>query len=118
MLSWFRQIDSAKTIGEVLSIARDYIATWTPEELARLPQPCRPGRMRDEADLEHLHGILVEEYRHNRSAGEDLAALQRLTSFVVRASVRVAQLHSDAPGTGGGDDLPRPHKRSGAPRER
>lgn len=107
MLNWFRQIDSAQSLAEVLSIARDYIATWTPEELARLPVECRPGRVRDEADLEELHSTLVEEYRRSRLASEELAALQRLTSFMVRASVRIAQLQDDSEGN---DDLPPPSR--------
>lgn len=97
MLSWFRQIDRARSAAEVLAIARDYIATWTPEELARLPAECRPGRIRDETDLEELHSVLVDEYRRSRLGIDELAALQRLTSFMVRSSVRLAQLsHGDS----------------------
>lgn len=114
MLSWFRQIDGARSVSEVLSIARDYIATWTPEELARLPAECRPGRIRDETDLEQLHSVLVEEYRRNRLPTEDLAALQRLTSFMVRSSVRLAQLHHESTP----DVPPPPPRRDAAARER
>ena len=96
MLSWFRQIDDAKTLGEVVAVARDYFATWRPEELGRLPEACRPGRIRDERDLEDLHAALVEEYRTDRLEGEARNALQRLTSFMVRAAVRIAQLRGDS----------------------
>ena len=92
MLAWFRQIDDSKTIGEVLSVARDYLATWSPAELKNIPEGCRPGRIRDESDLEELHALLVEEYRLDRLQGEELRALQRLTSFMVRASIRIAEL--------------------------
>jgi hypothetical protein len=91
MLHWFRQIDSASSAGEIVAIARDYLATWTPRELAKLPRDCRPGRVKSAGDIEQLHACLVEEYRQNRLAGEELSALQRLTSFIVRASVRLAQ---------------------------
>ncbi|HET7732091.1 MAG TPA: hypothetical protein VFK48_18860, partial [Usitatibacter sp.] len=95
---WFRQIDDASSAREVVAIARDYLATWTPNDLAKLPRECRPGRVKSPGDIEQLHGCLVEEYRQNRLAGEELSALQRLTSFVVRASIRLAQFDDDGPG--------------------
>lgn len=103
MLHWFRQIDSATSAREVVAVARDYLATWTPKELAKLPCECRPGRVKSPGDIEQLHACLVEEYRQNRLAGEELSALQRLTSFIVRASVRIAQFD----GEGDGDRAPR-----------
>jgi hypothetical protein len=72
-------------------VARDYLATWTPKDLAKLPRECRPGRVKSPGDIEQLHASLVEEYRQNRLSGEELSALQRLTSFIVRATVRLAQ---------------------------
>ena len=97
MLSWFHQLDRASSIPEVVRVCRDYLATWPPEELALLPQGCRPGRFKSDADLEALHSCLVDEYRRDRLSGDPLSALQRMTSFVVRASVRVAQLQGDSP---------------------
>jgi hypothetical protein len=91
MLYWFRQIDDANSAREVVAIVRDYLATWTPKDLAKLPSGCRPGRVKSPGDIEQLHACLVEEYRQDRLAGDELSALQRLTSFIVRASVRLAQ---------------------------
>ena len=87
-------------------MARDFMATLTPAELATLPEECRPARLRDEEDIEALHSCLVEEYRVSRATGAELQTLQRLTSFVVRTSIRLAELgkpSSDAPGEGPGD---------------
>ena len=95
MVTWFRQIDNAKGPLEVVAIARDYMATWTPAEIGRLPERCRPGKLRDETDIANLHAQLVEEYRTTRASGEDLKALQELTSFLVRASIRIAELLED-----------------------
>ena len=100
---WFVQLDRAKSVPDVISVARDFMATWTPAELATLPEECRPARLRDEHDIEALHSCLVEQYRASRATGPDLQNLQRLTSFVVRASIRLAELappSSDAPGGG------------------
>ena len=103
MLSWFRQIDNARSPLEVVAVARDYVASWMPHDLGRLPPACRPGKLRDAIDIEDLHARLVEEYRVSRSTGEDLRLLQELTSFMVRASIRVAELGNGAP-TGGSEN--------------
>jgi hypothetical protein len=95
MLSWLRQIDDATSVAQVVSIARDFLATWTPQELARLPTRCRPGRIRDEGDIADLHSNLVDEYRATRATGDELTALQLLTSYLVRVSVRIAELGGD-----------------------
>ncbi len=73
-------------------VVRDFLATWSPAELGLLPAQCRPGRLRDEVDVEALHSALVEEYRGSRATGNELEVLQRLTSFIVRASIRIAEL--------------------------
>jgi len=104
MISWFAQLDSAQSGSAVVAIMRDYLALWSPEELALLPLAVRPGRMRDAADVTDLHARLVEEYRKTRASGDPLAALQRLTGFCARASVRLAQLGDSE--TDGADEAP------------
>ena len=95
MLNWFHQLDGASSDSEVIGVSREYLATWDPEELARLPRECRPGRIKSREDIEELHACLVDEYRDTRLAGAELSALQRMTSFIVRASIRIAQLDSE-----------------------
>ena len=106
--SWYSQLDRAKSASEAVGIARDFMATWSPEELALRPPSCRPGRLRDELDIEELHGTLVETYRQSRATGKELEALQRLTSFVVRASIRIAEISGESSGGGGGFPSPGP----------
>ena len=119
MSSLFQQIDAAKSSFEVVTITRDYLATWTPDELALLPEQCRPGRIRDEQDIDQLHVRLVEEYGRSRPSDETLAALQRITSFIVRASVRIAQLQSEEDSPVTDDEPPRPiERRTPAARDR
>ena len=118
MLKWFRQIDSSATIGDVLFTVREYFATWTPEAMALLPPSCRPGRVRDAHDVEELHASVVDAYRMSRTTGEELQRLQEMTSFLVRASMRLAELGADGgvkpEGPGNPDDAP---SRSAAPPE-
>jgi hypothetical protein len=84
MTSWIGQIENAHSTDEVVAIVRDYIALWSPEEIAALPVPVRPGRVRDEADVADLHDRLVEAYRTTRASGDALATLQRLTGFMAQ----------------------------------
>jgi hypothetical protein len=110
MVPWFRKIEDARNIAELLATTREYLATWTAADLALVPSKCRPGRIGSEAELEALHRTLVEEYRASQAQGEPLAALQRLTSFMVRACVRASQLNDkdDPPkGPPGGSATPR-----------
>jgi hypothetical protein len=86
------RIERACTEDEVIGVVLDYLATWQPDELVLLPSACRPGRVKDAEDLEILHSILAEEFRRNTLAGDQLAALRRMTAFVVRASIRIAEL--------------------------
>jgi len=116
MTSWYSQLDRAKTVGDAVAVARDFMATWSPEELALLPPSCRPGRLRDEEDVEALHATLVEAYRQSRATGPELDALQRITSFVVRASIRLAELGGDSGGGGSGAPSTGP-SRSASPAE-
>jgi hypothetical protein len=106
MTTWFAQIDRAKSVPETLSVARDYVASLSTRELGQLPEVCRPGRLKNEQDVEALHSCLVDTYRDSRATGEELDTLQRLTSFVVRLSIRLSEL--TAPGrdaSGGGSGL-------------
>jgi hypothetical protein len=117
MTSWFARLDRAKSIPETLSVARDFFADWTPQELALLPKACRPGRLRDEHDLEALHACVVEVYRESRATGAELDALQRLTSFTVRVSMRLSELGVGSDSSGGSSGPAGGKGLSAAPRE-
>jgi hypothetical protein len=95
MLNWFHQLDRATTVADVVRVTRDYLATWPPETLALLPAECRPGRVKSHEDIDELHASLAEEYRQTRLEGTQLSALQRMTSFIVRASMRLVQLDGE-----------------------
>jgi hypothetical protein len=116
MPSSYRQIDNAKSSAEVVALVRDYLASWSPEELARLPEIVRPGRIRDEEDVDTLHGKLVEEYRTTRASGDELAALQQITGLLVRATIRIAGLRDSA--AKGGSSAPATGPMNSAPPNR
>ena len=112
MVTWYRLLDNAKHPLEVVAVARDYLATWTPEEIARLPVDVRPAKLRDERDIEELHSRLVDQYRNTPATGLALDALQRLTTFMVRATIRVSELSEP----NSGSETPSTKPKTAAPR--
>src|SRR5262249_39113491 len=50
-LGWQGQLDQADRPDAVLAVARDYLAQVSPEEVALLPEECRPMRLVDADDV-------------------------------------------------------------------
>lgn len=118
MIAWYHQLEDANSSVEVVGIARDYLASWTPHDISRLPQNVRPGKLRDASDIELLHEALIDEYRTSQASGEELARLQELTSFVVRAAQRIAELGTkDTAGGGAGGSPATGPMKSARPRD-
>jgi len=111
MITWYRHIDEARSVEQVVAVTRDFLASWTPQEVARLPIACRPTRIRDESDVLDLHDRLVDEYRTTRSSGDELTALQLITGVMVRASLRLAELNGSAVTSGASEPIRTPEPR-------
>ena len=116
--SWFRQVEGSRSESEVVAIARDYFAMWTPEEIGILPPDIRPPHIRDATDLEELNRRAVEAFRETRATGEELNLIQRLTGFVGRSCVRIAQLREGATAETGSGDASANASKSGRDRRR
>jgi hypothetical protein len=116
MIFWYHQLDNATSTLAVVGVVRDYLASWSPAEIGKLSESVRPGKIRDEQDVEILHTKLVEEYRSSRATGDELDALQRFTSLMVRASIRLAELRDDSSRDGSASPSSGPMK-SLAPRD-
>ena len=85
---WFDLLAGATTPEEVLNVARDYLATWTPEEIAALPRACRPPRrIKFPEEIVDYAFILVKAHL---DVGEDSGAVTRMATFFAEASWRVA----------------------------
>jgi len=101
-LGWGDLVDMADTPQKLVSVARDYIATWDPWEVNALPVDCRPPA--------HLVGPEdVVEYafalaHHERLPGADDPGVRRMSAFFSLAAQRAAILMSGAPGASAGND--------------
>lgn len=88
--TWQDRLSGAQTEGEVVDIARDYIAQFSPEEIGELANPCKPGKIVDATDVSEYALTLM---RHHCDDGAGVATpIHRLAAFFSNASVRVSQI--------------------------
>jgi hypothetical protein len=91
MISWHRDLETAGTAGEVLQITRDFLAGFSPEDLASMPESHRPSDIARTEDIRDWSRRLTDEYWRQRNAGGELGILQELWSFFLRASIQLAR---------------------------
>jgi hypothetical protein len=91
-ISWHSRLEGACTEAEVVDIVRDFMATVSPYEIARLPAQCRPRKIVDASDITQYAFTIV---RHHCDDGEGTARVaHRLASFFTSASIRLSQILS------------------------
>lgn len=94
-LSWQERLDLAHDEVEVLAIAREFLAMFTPYEIDRLPKPCQPPLKL--VDREDIAGYAYDLMRHDCDDAPETAELvHKLAHFFSHASMRVAQLSTRA----------------------
>jgi hypothetical protein len=90
-LTWQQRLDLARDEGEVLAIAREFIALLTPYEIDRLPKPCQPPLKL--VDREDIAAYAYDLMRHQCDEAAGTAELvHKLAHFFSHASMRTAQL--------------------------
>ncbi len=93
MQSWLRELDRAHTEAEVVATTRDYVALWSPTELAQFPEDCRQIRIDTQADIARWRDKLADGYARAR-AGEVSTRLQDLVTLVARADERLGEIRT------------------------
>lgn len=93
MNTWQQHLWRIKSVDELLAASRDYLASWSPEALARLPECCRPGRIKGVDDVFFWRDTLLGEYC-TRAARDDAESLIRdLLAYFSAAAERADALH-------------------------
>ena len=87
--AWRRRVTTAPALADVLWISRDFLASWVPADLARLPGSCRPDSLKDIYDIA-TYALMLERARC-RTIDEGIE-MQQMASFFSSASQRVAVL--------------------------
>ncbi|HSJ98306.1 MAG TPA: hypothetical protein VLC53_14615 [Myxococcota bacterium] len=89
-VGWQGRLEGSRTVADVLSVVRDYLALWSPQEVSQLPPECRPGKIVDPDDVAELAVQLARATLD--SAPEAQAPLRKMCDFVTRASLRLSRL--------------------------
>jgi hypothetical protein len=79
------------------SWVNDYLASWSPYEIAGLPQKCRPRRLIDADDIEHWYLLLSEGYCAEAALGANGELYLKMLSFFSAASQRARELGYGSP---------------------
>jgi hypothetical protein len=89
---WHDLLDASGEIDRVLGVTRDYLATFAPEHLARLPEDCRPGRIKGEDDIAYWSCRLAQYHHRDPGKPVDAELLQELLNYFLHAWVRISQI--------------------------
>jgi hypothetical protein len=94
VVTWHTQLESATDEHDVIVIARNFIAQFSPQEMNLLPTPCRPGKFFEAADVA---GYAFALARHDcADDGETAALVDKLAGFFSQASNRLSQILASA----------------------
>lgn len=88
---WQGRLDRASHVAEIVSIAREFLATFTAREIESLPTPCRPPL--DLIDIENVTSYAFDLASHKCDESASSADLiHELAAFFSHASIRLSQL--------------------------
>ena len=89
-LTWPDLLALSSTPDEVLGVVRDFIATWSPQEMNALPASCKPpGKFSMPEDVVLYAFALVDQQVHARV---DDPGVYRMANFFSEATRRVTHL--------------------------
>ena len=89
---WHEHLEACRDTHEILSLSRDYLATLTPEHLARLPEGCRPGRIKGEDDIAYWSCKLAQHDQAEASYPVDAELMQEILNYFLHAWVRIGEI--------------------------
>lgn len=92
-----RDLETAKEVRDVLSLARGVVASLPAHTVGQLPPACRSHELHDAGDVQWWSERLSEEYWRRRALRQDVEAIQDAWSFFLRASLRAARLATREP---------------------
>lgn len=85
----FRHLREARSELAVVRLTRDYLAEWRPEELACVPEACRPAKIRDGEDIADCAFRLT---RARMDAADPDPLFVEMETFFAMACGRISQL--------------------------
>lgn len=89
LAQYARKLAAAASEDDVGRVVRDYLASWHPEELSRIPEECRPGKVRDGEDIVDVAYRLT---RARIAVADPPAELLHMETFFAHACSRLSGL--------------------------
>lgn len=86
-IGWQGRLNECLDEHDVVQTVRDYLARLEPEEIASLPEGCRPGRF---VDAQDVSDFALQLARAQCDSGEPL--VDKMAAFMTNASLRLAQI--------------------------
>jgi hypothetical protein len=98
LAAWLLALHKAASAAEVLELAGGFVSQWGDEELAELPDGCRPWK--EIADAVEVHFLKHLLAFHDSRQEQGFPLLHAMCTFFAAASFRVSQLPALPPGEG------------------
>lgn len=92
MPDWRGYLSAASSEEDIVKLTRDFVASWQPADISRLPTPCRPGRIRDGDDISHWAYELAQAHCRIQAGDEQDQLVMRMLAFFSEAAMRVAEV--------------------------
>ena len=89
---WSTLLHGSRTVDDLMAIVQQYVASWRPDELAALPENCRPSQLQSGDDVAFYAFRLVQA----QCEGESNHALEQMAVFFSIASQRLSFLMAHA----------------------
>jgi hypothetical protein len=90
---WHREIERSRTEAEVVGSAADFMALWSPRELAPVTLGWRPVSIESAADIERVKKWLVEDLG---GGVPDAEPLRELGDYMWHAASRIREIRLGA----------------------
>lgn len=95
---WARRMRSVGSAEEIVELTREYLASFSPEYLGRLPPHCRPTHIKYVDDIEFWAHRLAQSYCAKDPEPVDGSLLHDVLDYFLHALIRLAEVHRNLPG--------------------
>ena len=95
---WHRQIERSRTEAEVVGSAADFMALWSPRELAPVTRGWREMTIENADDVDRVKKWLLEDLGGEASTPLEARPLRELGDYMWHASARIREIRQ-APGS-------------------
>jgi hypothetical protein len=88
-IGWQGRLDEASTPHEVVDVSRDFLASWSLEEIVTMPAASRPWKI---VDADDVNSYAIQLAQAHCATGAASAPLDRMAAFFSNASLRITQM--------------------------